>query len=75
MVEDTTERNKTDDNVGRRMRDMLTEKYKVEIKLKFKAFEAFLAKKARSNKMAKGFIIRRLLTSLLVPGKTIKFGI
>lgn len=66
MVEDKTERNKTDDNVGRRMQSMLTEKYDDEIKLKFEAFEAFLSKKAKSNKMAKGFIYRRLFTSILV---------
>ena len=39
MVQDKSNREKSDSNVVRRMKDMLDEKYAEEIKLKFEAFE------------------------------------
>lgn len=69
MVKDKSEYNKSDANVGTRMRKIIREKYKEEIDLKFKAFEAFLAKKAASNRLARGFIMRRIITFFLVNDK------
>ena len=65
VQDDTTRIEKTDATVKIRLRKMLEDNYKDEIKLKFTAFEAFLTKKAKSNKIAKGFIYRRLFTALL----------
>ena len=66
MVKDKSEYDKSDANVGTRMKKIISEKYKEEIQLKFTAFEAFLAKKAGSNRLARGFIMRRIITFILV---------
>jgi len=68
MVEDEGRRHeeKTEENAVRRMEDVMAKRHGEEIKLKFDAFTAFLKKKANGKKLARGFIYRRVLTSILV---------